>query len=85
MAKRRRKENKKFSFYRFFEDNRTNIIRGFWVFALLLCILFGYTRGYPLVAAGQVWNGVLIGVAWGAGAFFAIAFSFYLNRKLKGL
>lgn len=85
MAKRRRKEKQKFSLYNFIEQHRTAILRTFWALAILLCFLFGYTRAYPLVAQGDVWNGVLIGLAYGLGAFFAIWFSFFLNRKLKGL
>ncbi|MCG3211597.1 MAG: hypothetical protein FOGNACKC_05243 [Anaerolineae bacterium] len=85
MAKRKRKEQKKFNIYDYVENNRVNIMRGFWVLAAVLCIILGYSRGYPLVAAGQGWTGVLIGLAWGVGAFLAIVLSFFLNRKLKGL
>lgn len=85
MAKRRRKENKKFNLYQFVENNRTHLLRAFWVFVAILCLVFGYTQGYPIVAAGEFERGILVGLAWGFGSFFAIAFSFYLNRKLKGL
>lgn len=85
MAKRRRKEKKKFNLVNFVDQHRVAILRAFWTLVVALCFLFGYTRAYPLVIEGDVWNGVLIGLAYGLGAFFAIWFSFFLNRKLKGL
>ncbi len=85
MAKRRRKEQQKFNLMNFIENNRTNLIKGFWVLTAVLCLLFGYTRGYPLVAAGQVWEGIMQGLAWGVGAFLVIGITFFLNRKLRGM
>ena len=51
----------------------------------IICLLFGYQHGYPLVVEGQVTQGILTGLAYGGGAFAAIMVALYLNRKLKGL
>ena len=56
-----------------------------WGIIILLCLLFGYAYGYPLVAEGQVGKGITTGLAYGGGAFFVLAISIFLNRKLKGL
>lgn len=66
------------------EKRRTLLIKMLWVIIVLVCVLFGYSYGYPIVAAGQVGKGILMGLAYGGGALFAILISYFLNRKLKG-
>ncbi|MCL4297688.1 MAG: hypothetical protein KJ077_18245 [Anaerolineae bacterium] len=56
-----------------------------WAFVVIVAVLYGYSHGYPLVAAGQTIQGVLIGMAYGGGALLAILIAFFLNRKLRGL
>jgi hypothetical protein len=85
MAKRRRKQPEGPWLYQLFENNRAHLPKVFWGIAIILSFWFGYTRGYPLVAQGEIWNGVMIGLAYGGGAFIVISVSYYLNRKLKGL
>lgn len=55
-----------------------------WGGVAILCLFFGYSYGYPVVAGGEVVKGFLIGLAYGGGAFVAILISFLLNQKLKG-
>jgi Na+/H+ antiporter NhaC len=59
--------------------------RSLWGVIIILCLFFGYTYGYPLVAEGQVVKGIATGLAYGGGAFLALAISIFLNRKLKGM
>lgn len=66
------------------EKRRALLIKILWAVIVIVCVLFGYSNGYPLVAAGQVTKGILIGLAYGGGALFAILISYFLNRKLKG-
>lgn len=56
-----------------------------WTFVMVVAVLYGYSHGYPLVAAGQTIQGVLIGMAYGGGALLAILIALFLNRKLRGL
>lgn len=56
-----------------------------WVIVATIAALYGYSHGYPLVAAGQTMQGILIGLAYGGGAFLAIVMALFLNRKLRGL
>lgn len=56
-----------------------------WTFVMVVAVLYGYSHGYPLVAAGQTIQGVLIGIAYGGGALLAILIALFLNRKLRGL
>ncbi|MCB0156379.1 MAG: hypothetical protein KDF65_16400 [Anaerolineae bacterium] len=56
-----------------------------WVVIVLLSAAFGYSNGAPLVAAGQLAEGITIGLAYGGGAFLALAGAIFLNRKLKGM
>lgn len=56
-----------------------------WTFVVVVAVLYGYSHGYPLVAAGQTIQGVLIGMAYGGGALLAILIALFLNRKLRGL
>jgi hypothetical protein len=85
MAKRRRNKSREPWLYQLFEKNRAHLPKVFWAVTVILSIWFGYTRGYPIVAQGETWNGIMIGLAYGGGAFIAISISYYLNRKLKGL
>jgi hypothetical protein len=55
-----------------------------WAFVIVVAALYGYTQGYPLVAAGQTMQGILTGLAYGGGALLAILTAFFLNRKLRG-
>jgi len=66
------------------EKRRVLITRLLWAFVIILCVLFGYSYGSPLVAEGQLSKGILIGLAYGGGAFVAVLISFFLNQKLKG-
>lgn len=56
-----------------------------WAIVAIIAALYGYTHSYPLFAAGQTMQGILIGLAYGGGAFLAIVTAIFLNRKLKGL
>jgi TRAP-type C4-dicarboxylate transport system permease small subunit len=67
-----------------FEKRRALIVKLLWAFVVIICVLFGYSYGYPIVAEGQPVKGILIGLAYGAGALMAILISFFLNQKLKG-
>jgi len=84
MAKRHRQEDKSFNLIEYIKTHQEQMIKGFWVVSVLLCLLLGYAHGYPIVAEGQVGYGIMIGLAWGGGAFLAILITIYLNRKLKG-
>ena len=55
-----------------------------WVFIVIIAGLYGYTHGYPLVAAGQTMQGILVGLAYGGGALLLIVIALFLNRKLRG-
>jgi hypothetical protein len=66
------------------QKRRILITRLLWAFVIIICVLFGYSYGSPLVAEGQLAKGVLIGLAYGGGAFVAVLISFFLNQKLKG-
>lgn len=55
-----------------------------WGIIIGLVVLFGASRGYPLVAEGHLIRGILIGLAYSGGAMGAILISFFLNQKLKG-
>ena len=67
-----------------FEKRRALIVKLLWAFVVIICVLFGYSYGYPIVTEGQLVKGILIGLAYGAGALMAILISFFLNQKLKG-
>ena len=81
MAKRRRKQPEESKLHYFLERRRTI----FWVIAVVISVLFGYTWGYQQAAEGDTWNGIMRTLAYGGGAFIVISVSYYLNRKLKGL
>ena len=68
-----------------FTKRRNLLLSLVWGFVVIVAILFGYSHGYPLVAAGQTMQGILIGLAYGGGALLAIVFALFLNRKLRGL
>jgi hypothetical protein len=55
-----------------------------WVFIIIIAGLYGYSHGYPLVAAGQTMQGILVGLAYGGGALLLIVVALFLNRKLRG-
>ena len=81
MAKRQSKQKEQAAAV---EKRRVLLLRILWTAVVIFCILFGYSYGYPVVAGGEVAKGILIGLAYGGGALFAILVSYYLNRKLKG-
>jgi hypothetical protein len=84
MAKRRKKTQEKQSLRNFISTHHSSAIKFLWVLVIIISALFGYSRGYPLVQAGQVSYGIMIGLLYGVGAFLAILAAFYINRKLKG-
>jgi hypothetical protein len=51
-----------------------------WVFIVVIAGLYGYSHGYPLVAAGQTVQGILVGLAYGGGALLLIVVALFLNR-----
>lgn len=55
-----------------------------WGFVIVVAVLYGYSQGYPIVAAGQTMRGIVIGLAYGGGALLAILVALFLNRKLRG-
>ena len=55
-----------------------------WGFIVVIAGLYGYSHGYPLVAAGQTVQGILVGLAYGGGALLLIVVALFLNRKLRG-
>jgi hypothetical protein len=55
-----------------------------WIIIVIISGLYGYSHGYPLVAAGQTMQGILIGLAYGGGALLLIVVALFLNRKLRG-
>ena len=81
MAKRQSKQKEQTEAFR---KRRVLIIRILWTAVIIFCILFGYSYGYPIVAGGEIARGILIGLAYGGGALFAIIVSYFLNQKLKG-
>ena len=81
MAKRQSKQKEQVNAL---EKRSALLIKGLWAAIVIVCVIFGFSYGYPLVAAGQVTKGILIGLAYGGGALFAILISYFLNRKLKG-
>jgi hypothetical protein len=64
---------------------RALLLKLVWGALILICILFGYSRGYPIAVEGDLIRGVLVGVAYGGGAFILVLGALFLNRKLKGL
>lgn len=58
--------------------------RLFWGVVVVISFLFGFTYGYPIAAEGDVMRGILVGLAYGGGAFLVIGVSLFLNRKLRG-
>jgi hypothetical protein len=81
MAKRQSKQKEQAEAL---EKRRVLIVRILWTAVVIFCILFGYSYGYPVVAGGEITRGILIGLAYGGGALFAIIISYFLNQKLKG-
>jgi hypothetical protein len=81
MAKRQSKQKEQVDAL---EKRRALVTKVLWAAIVIVCFVFGYSYGYPLVAAGQVTKGILIGLAYGGGALIAILISYFLNRKLKG-
>jgi len=66
------------------EKRRVLLLKLLWGLVIIICGLFGYSYGYPIVAGGEIAKGILIGLAYGGGALIVIVVSFFLNRKLKG-
>ena len=66
------------------EKRRVLLVKILWAAIIIVCILFGYSYGYPIVAQGDVAKGILIGLAYGGGALFVLLISYFLNRKLRG-
>ncbi|MFN8457486.1 MAG: hypothetical protein U0401_22975 [Anaerolineae bacterium] len=56
-----------------------------WVAVAVIAALYGYTHSYSLFAEGQIMQGILIGLAYGGGAFLVILMALFLNRKMRGL
>ncbi len=84
MAKRHSKPKKQFDPMGYLREHRGMLWKLAWVFIVAVSILFGYSNGYPLVVQGRLLDGILIGTAYGAGAFAAILAAIIVNRKLKG-
>jgi hypothetical protein len=85
MAKRRPKQLTPEEQYAVFTKRRNLLLGLVWTFVVVVAVLFGYSHGYPLVAAGQIVQGILVGFAYGGGALLAILVAFFVNRKLRGL
>jgi hypothetical protein len=87
MAKRRKKSDKKQSttIPEFIQNHQALLMKLMWGLVVGLSVLYGVSQAYPLIAAGQVQHGLLIGVVYGGGALLAISAAYYINRKLKGL
>jgi len=66
------------------EERRALLTKVLWAVIIVVCVLFGYSYGYPVVAQGEIAKGVLIGLAYGGGALFVLLVSYFLNRKLRG-
>lgn len=56
-----------------------------WSVIVGVAVLFGLSNGYPVVAQGQIMEGVIKSLIYGGGAFAVLALSLYINRKAKGL
>jgi len=56
-----------------------------WLTILVIAALYGYVHASPLLVEGQVMWGIIMGLAYGLGAFALIVAAFFINRKLKGL
>lgn len=82
MAKRQPKHDNK---YEQLMKRRALFLKLGWFFVIIISAMFGYSYGYPIVVEGQLLKGILVGLAYGGGAFSAILISFFLNRKLRGL
>ena len=48
-----------------FLKRRNLLLALLWSFVVMVAALFGYSHGYPLVAAGQTVQGFLTGFAYG--------------------
>ena len=85
MAKRRKKSQQKTSLLNFAGDNRAGLLKVFWAFVVIVSVLFGFSQTYPIIQAGQVGYGIMLGLLYSVGAFLAILAAFYINRKLRGM
>ena len=85
MVKRRSKQKNQEQTYALLLKRRSLFLKLGWTFVVIITILFGYSYGYPVAAAGDVIGGILTGLAYGGGALIVILVSFFLNRKLRGL
>jgi hypothetical protein len=68
-----------------FLKRRQLLLKLIWSLIIIISVLYGYSNGYPIVAQGNVLQGILVGLAYGGGALFLIGLAFFLNRKLRGL
>lgn len=64
---------------------RKLLLRVVWLTILVIAAFYGYVNASPFLAEGQVMWGIIMGLAYGLGAFALIAAAFFINRKLKGL
>jgi hypothetical protein len=85
MAKRRPKQLTPEEKHAVIMKRRKLLLALVWSFVVIVAALYGYSHGYPLVAAGQTMRGILIGLAYGGGSLLAILIALFLNRKIKGL
>lgn len=85
MAKRRPKALDQQQSQPAWQKRRNLALALLWVIIAVIAALYGYSHGYPLFAAGQTMWGILIGLAYGGGAFLAILVALFLNRKMRGL
>jgi hypothetical protein len=67
------------------ERRRSLLIKVMAGVVIVLVVLYGYTKAYPLIMEGQLWWGIFMGIIYGGGALVLILGAFYLNRKMKGL
>jgi VIT1/CCC1 family predicted Fe2+/Mn2+ transporter len=84
MAKRKRPQKESLTLYDRLVKYQPQIIRGLWIFVVLICFFYGYTKAAPIIATGELWNGLLIGFAYGMGALLAVLAAFFFNQKLRG-
>ena len=57
------------------EKRRALLLKLLWTIIIIVCVLFGYSYGYPIVAQGELAKGILIGLAYGGGAFIVLLIS----------
>ena len=85
MAKRQPKQKNQEQTQATLMQWRERLLKFGWLFLLIVAGLFGYAYGYPIAAQGNLLEGILTGVAYGAGALLMILAAIFLNRKMRGL